>query len=492
MPLAQLVAHGKDVFSAQFTVQEGQGRRMTKGTGDAIADQNDPLAFPRNMNRISGPEANSCVGCHNVPFLGGAGEFVSNAFVMGQRFDYATFDGVDMTPTKGTADETGTHVGIEDMANSRQALGLFGSGFIEMLSRQITADLQAIRDNLAPSAAVSLTSKGIDYGVLARDAAGNWDVSQVEGLAAPSLATSGPSDPPNLIIRPFHQASAVVSLREFANGATNHHLGIQTVERFGANTDPDQDGFQNELGVADVSALVAFKATLNVPGRVIPDDPAKRQAIQNGEQAFVNVGCSSCHVPSLPLDDNGWKLAEPNPFNPAGNLRTTDGYVATHGTLIVDLTSPVLPGPRPKVENGVVEVFAFTDFKLHDITSGPNDPNVEKLDMNQLPGSPEFFAGNSRFLSAKLWGAADQMPYYHHGKYTTMRQAVEAHAGEATGVMANWAALTEPQRLEVMEFLKSLRLTPERSKSLIVDENGRKLNWPDFPWQTGQVVPQLP
>jgi len=84
------------------------------------------------------------------------------------------------------------------------------------------------------------------------------------------------------------------------------------------------------------------------------------------------------------------------------------------------------------------------------------------------------------------------MPYYHHGRYTTMRQAAEAHAGEASGVMANWAALTEPERLEVKGFLKSLRLTPERSVSLVVDSTGRAVAWPAFPWVTGQLVPRSP
>lgn len=478
---AELVAHGLDVFSAKFTAQEGQGRPLTKGTGEPIADPTDPLVFPRNQNRVSGPEANSCVGCHGVPIVGGAGEFVSNAWVMGQRFDYADFDDLDATPTDGSMDENGSPVELDTIGNSRQALGLFGAGFVEMLTRQITADLQAIRNGIAPGESDRLVSKGIRYGVLSRDAQGNWDTSRVEGLAAPSLATTGPNDPPSLIIRPFHQASAVISIREFANGAMNHHMGIQTVERFGAGADPDGDGFVDELGVADVSALVAFAASMNVPGRVIPDDPARRAAIRAGEETFVEIGCADCHIPSLPLDNAGWHFSEPNPFNPPGNLRPEDPYVAAHGTLSFDLTDDALPGPRPKVKDGAVQVMAFTDFKLHDITSGPGDPNIEALDMNAPPGSPEFFAGNARFLTGKLWGVADQMPYYHHGRYTTMRQAIDAHAGEASDVMVQWNALTEAQRLEVVEFLKSLRIVPERANSLVVDERGRRVDWPAFP-----------
>ena len=40
---------------------------------------------------------------------------------------------------------------------------MFGSGFIEMLARQMTADLQAIRDGLAPGGSAALMSKGVSF-----------------------------------------------------------------------------------------------------------------------------------------------------------------------------------------------------------------------------------------------------------------------------------------------------------------------------------------
>ena len=38
-----------------------------------------------------------------------------------------------------------------------------------------------------------------------------------------------------------------MSIREFTNTAYNQHHGIQSTERFGRDTDPDGDGFTNEL-----------------------------------------------------------------------------------------------------------------------------------------------------------------------------------------------------------------------------------------------------
>ena len=37
-PLAELIAHGKLLFSANWTDQEGAGRPLTKGTGKQLAD----------------------------------------------------------------------------------------------------------------------------------------------------------------------------------------------------------------------------------------------------------------------------------------------------------------------------------------------------------------------------------------------------------------------------------------------------------------------
>ena len=39
--------------------------------------------------------------------------------------------------------------------------------------------------------------------------------------------------------------------------------------------------------------------------------------------------------------------------------------------------------------------------------------------------------GNCRFLTKRLWGAANEPPFFHHGLFTTLRQSILAHAGEA-------------------------------------------------------------
>ncbi|MCB0183819.1 MAG: hypothetical protein KDE31_06125, partial [Caldilineaceae bacterium] len=129
-------------------------------------------------------------------------------------------------------------------------------------------------------------------------------------------------------------------------------------------------------------------------------------------------------------------------------------------------------------QDGMVLVPAFTDLKLHDITSGPDDPNAEPLDMNQPLGSLGFFAGNRRFLTRKLWGVANEPPYFHHGLFTTMREAVLAHDGEALEQRQHFEKLSVDEQATVIEFLKSLQVLPPGTKDLIIDENGHARPWP--------------
>jgi hypothetical protein len=415
---------------------------------------------------VSGPDTNSCAGCHNKPAVGGGGDIVGNVFVLGQRFDFATFDSTDGIPTRGMLDEIGRPTTLQTIANSRKTIGMFGSGYIEMLARQMTEDLQAIRDRTSPGSSRQLISKEISFGEIARRLDGTWDVSRVTGLPAPSLITSQ-GTPPDLILRPFHQAGNVVSLRQFTNNAFNHHHGIQSEERFGVGVDADGDGFVNELTRADVTAVTLYQATLPVPGQVVSRDPEVRRAVSIGTRTFRDIGCATCHVPRLPLTGRGSIFSEPNPFNPSGNLRPGDAP-----PLSVDLSSRTLPQPRLQPVNGVVYVPAYTDLKLHDITSGPNDPNLEPLDMNQPAGSPAFFAGNSRFITRKLWGIANQHSFGHHGLYTTMREAVLAHAGEAEDSRRRFDALADYERACVIEFLKSLQILPSNARSLCVTDDG--------------------
>ena len=488
MQVGDLISFGSQLFQARWTTQEGQGRPMTKGTGNPLSDPSSPLKFPRNFNRLSGPDSNSCSGCHNLPFSGGGGDRVTEVFVLGQRFDSLDFDPSNVTPTRGITDERGVRTTMATAFNERKTIGMNGSGFIEMLARQITADLQAQRNATPPGASVALTSKGISFGTLVHNADGSWDASKVEGISAPSLTTSAGATP-SLVLRPFHQVGNIVSVRQFTNNAFNHHHGIQSEERFGLGVDADGDGFVNELTTADVTAVTLYQVTLNVPGQVIPRDPDIQAAIASGQHIFSQIGCAACHIPALPLTSNnnpgalgqpGWIFTEPGPYNPTTGPNTPNlipgpaKYPATAPPVMVDLTSDMLPKPRLKPVNGVVMVPAYTDLKSHTLCDGPTDPNAEPLDQNQPAGSPGFFAGNMKFLTRKLWGLANSGPFGHAGSFTTMREAITlGHNGEGKTSRLAFQALTPIQQNELIEFLKSLQVLPPGTPCLVVDDVGQ-------------------
>jgi hypothetical protein len=491
LPLQEVLEHGRRLFVANWTIQEGAGRPLVKGTGRELADPGRPLVFPRNFNRISGPDANSCWGCHNSPFgiAGGNGDIVTNVFVLGQRFDFVDFDPANTAPTAGSRDERGRVVTVDSVANSRSTLGMFGSGYIEMLARQITSDLQRIRDAIRPSESKALVSKGISFGMLKRRADGRWDTSGVEGLPFPALYSNEGATAPDLIVRPFHQAGNIISIRQFTTTALNQHHGIQAEERFGDDARynvaehfrpemDDGDAIHIEVTRADVTALSAFQAAMAVPGRVIPHDPDIEAAVAMGERLFVRVGCASCHTPELPLDRDGWLFSEPSPYNPFGNLRMGQAQ-----TFVMNLNRIDLPLPRLAAHDGLTMVPAFTDMKLHDITRGANDPNREVVDMQHAKGSElhfeadAFFAGNGKFITRKLWGVGSKPNFYHHGKFTTMRDAVLAHAGEAQGTTDRFNALSDHERDCIIEFLKTLQVLPPGTASLIVDEKFQPRTW---------------
>lgn len=213
-----------------------------------------------------------------------------------------------------------------------------------------------------------------------------------------------------------------------------------------------------------------------MPGRVIPRDSEVEEAVLRGEATFQKLGCGTCHVPSLPLDKRNWTFVEPNLFNPPTNLRPGECPPVN-----LDLTSDLLPQPRLKpatATSEILDVPAFTDFKLHDISTGPGDPNAEVLDMNQSPWSPKFAAGNTRFLTRRLWDSGSGPPYYHHELFTTMRQSILAHAGEALEQRRAFESLPEDDKDSVIEFLRTLQVLPPGTRETIVDGNYRGREWP--------------
>jgi len=428
----QLLRIGEQIFGMRFNQLDGQGRPRSTGTGAPRAEGQPAFI------RTSAPDSNSCVGCHNQPRPGGAGEFVANVFVLAQALDPVT---------QSVAPE---------FSNDRNTLGMHGAGAIELLAREMSFELLAIRDHARQLALqtgspvrLPLVAKGVGFGAVTVLADGRVDPGEIEGVDW------------DLVVKPFHQKGAVVSLREFTNNAMNHHHGMQSVERFGSNTDPDGDGVVDELTVGDITAVTLFQAALPVPIMVVPRDAQRRSAIRRGQWVFEAIGCADCHVPTLKLNNS--VFTEPNPFNPPGNLRLSD--VAS--PVALDLVQEGF-GPRlePSGHNGAI-VRAFTDLKRHDLCDadyqffcnelrpqGNLAGNASAADFTVTP----LPRPTSEFLTRKLWDAGSSDPFGHRGDLTTMTEAIDVHGGEARRARDAFFDSTSDDRDAVIEFLKSLQV----------------------------------
>ncbi|MCA8973049.1 MAG: thiol oxidoreductase, partial [Planctomycetes bacterium] len=173
---------------------------------------------PQNFNRISGPDSGSCVACHNKPFAGGSGDNVANVFVLAQDFPHLNFDG-------GEGDRFEDH-SLRDVGNERNTVGMFGSGWVELVAREMSTELRAIRQAASDEAIAGrksvtkpLVTKGVDFGTITARPDGSFYNAGIRGVDS------------DLVVKPFHQKGVVASLREFTNNALNHHHGMQTTER---------------------------------------------------------------------------------------------------------------------------------------------------------------------------------------------------------------------------------------------------------------------
>ena len=357
---------------------------------------------------------------------GGAGSFAVNAFTSGGT-ESADFDNVD-----------------PQFSNERNTNHMFGSGLQELLAREMTADLKALRAKARDEArtsgqpvTVSLDTKGVTFGTLTVDPDGMMDTSKIEGVDA------------DLVIRPFSQKGVFPSLRNFTVNVLNAHHGIEADERFDyamtGEADFDGDGVVDEFAPGLVSALVAWQASLPAP-ILVPFDNADWQAeADTGEALFASTGCAACHVSALPLKSA--IFSDPGPDDTAGTLMVKD--VAEPASY--DLGQLDWVKALPRNDKGEIMVPLFGDLKRHKIADDKH-PHFN----NELMG--QNFVPRDTFITAELWGVADTAPFGHRGDLTTLDEAIRAHGGEATDSVNAYMALSDDERAAIITFLKTMRM----------------------------------
>jgi CxxC motif-containing protein (DUF1111 family) len=132
---------------------------------------------------------------------------------------------------------------------------------------------------------------------------------------------------------------------------------------------------------------------------------AKAASIAAGQAQFRSVGCALCHTETL----------------------TT--------------------GPSPFESLNKATYHPFSDFALH------------TMGQNLADGVVQGAASGDEFRTAPLWGLGQRIYFLHDGRTSDLREAIAAHQSrqsEANSVIRNFNDLSEVQKQDILNFLRSL------------------------------------
>jgi len=209
----------------------------------------------------------------------------------------------------------------------------------------------------------------------------------------------------DLVIGRFGVKARVATLDDFTADALNGDMGITSPLR--PTEFPNPDGLLDDLkpGVditADsVNGRAMYMRLLAIPKRATGHDA--------GAALFTQVGCSTCHVPSL---------------------HTRADYPIA---ALADIDAPV-----------------YTDFLLHDMGTALADGMADGVDGQ---------AHSRDMRTAPLIGMRFNRTFLHDGRALTVSDAVNQHHGdgsEANAVLDGFSALSAEQQQQLIDFVSSL------------------------------------
>ncbi|MFT7465351.1 MAG: hypothetical protein ACI9EF_003716 [Pseudohongiellaceae bacterium] len=414
---------GLKIFSTPFNQHDGYGDGPEDLNDTTSPGHRPTLQGNGTFLRINGLDSQSCMECHSVgsntvaPFrfaIGGVGGSNNNAMFQPTNID------VDDDAGVGEARFNGRYINPPF---------LFGSGGIELLSKEMTRDLLDIRRiaRTQPGVVFQLDTKGVNFGTIRfLGPPFNFiDITGIEGVGT------------DLVVRPFGRKGDNATVRQFDVGALNFHMGMQPEEDVGTNVDDDGDGVVNEILIGELSALHIFNTNFEPPTQ-----DALTPAGVLGSQVFNTIGCADCHIPTLETN------------SPVLSYSFPEVHTAPNKNVFYSVDLSDSPTSFALNQGGGISVPLFADLKLH----------------NMGPGLKEDFAGNSSdffFTTARLWGLADTAPYLHDGRALTLTEAILQHGGEAQGARDNFDNLAPAQRIEVLTYLRSLRTPIDPATDLL-------------------------
>lgn len=166
----------------------------------------------------------------------------------------------------------------------------------------------------------------------------------------------------------------------------------------------DDDGVADpEMSNSDQLDLLIYSTYMGVPtfGESSPDSVA-------GHVLFLQLGCDSCHTPTL--------------------------------------------------ESTIGGLPAFTDLLLHDMG--------EELADTIAPG----VATGAEWRTQPLWAVSLHGPYLHDGRADTLHQAIAAHGGESQDITEAYLELSEGEQAQIEAFLITLGGWDAAGQGLVTPE----------------------
>lgn len=435
---AELIGLGRSMFLRQWSVEEGLGNDLS-GI-DPLAGQKPRPNFRRfQAGAFGGPDANACVNCHWKGGFAGAGDRADNSFLFGDGDDALVHD-------------------------QRNPPALWGAGWIQIIADEMTGELRETYDTAIARVQASgeperveLYAKDVYFGVveISVDEQGDpvSDFTGLEGVDA------------DLVVKPFGWKGNFTDLRTFVKDSFHVHMNLQAEElvrtpdeflhlgRGDNPDDPDNDGVLRELTEGQITAMVAFIATLDTPEIQVPTIAGQYgnpllgdfEAVYGSEfidrwlegvDVFDELGCSYCHRPFMAVSSSIWR-----------SKGLSEG--STHIELDLAMHGAA---PKPELNNdGVWLVPVFSDFKRHQMGSHLEAQHVDR----DVP--------TSDYMTRRLWGVANTKPYMHTGSATTFGEAIALHGGEGSEAQPMAQAFFEldmGRRASLMVFLDSLRRAP--------------------------------
>jgi CxxC motif-containing protein (DUF1111 family) len=416
------------------TVAAGAGPRNRKATAavDPIAEGRHFFLklWPAGEGSPTGGDGlgplyneGSCVACHHVGGLGGAGLNDRNVKLL-VASGTATAEGntvfkgelTDLHPglrggTSVVLHRHGTTRAVEDRlrvigaytaiqtpdattalrTTERNTPPLFGTGLIDGISDRVLLDTAAHRDEIFPEIKGRVSRLG--DGRIGR----------------------------------FGWKGQVATLDDFVRAACANELGLELPGRHQASLtlakDFDPKELKPDMEERDVRLLVGFVRSLPRPGFRVPNEVAMLRAGTgrvdpvHGREVFDKIGCANCHAP---------KLGE------------VDGL--------------------------------YSDLLLHDLGAGLVSAGAYYGDSSPSPSPPGLLASGpataAEWRTPPLWGVASSAPYLHDGRAATLSQAIGLHGGEAGATATRYAALPRAEQQSLLAFLHSLQ-APPRDAALI-------------------------